>query len=73
MDLKQLDYFVHVAELGSFSRAATRLAVAQSALSRQVRGLEVELRQPLFERTGRGVTLTEAGRRLPQRRIRRTA
>lgn len=64
MDLKQLDYFVHVAELGSFSRAATRLAVAQSALSRQVRGLEVELRQPLFERTGRGVTLTEAGRRL---------
>jgi LysR family nitrogen assimilation transcriptional regulator len=64
MDLKQLDYFVHVAELGSFSRAASLLMVAQSALSRQVRSLEVELRQPLFERTGRGVTLTEAGRRL---------
>jgi LysR family transcriptional regulator, nitrogen assimilation regulatory protein len=64
MDLKQLDYFVHVAELGSFTRAATQLAVVQSALSRQVRSLEVELRQPLFERTGRGVTLTEAGKRL---------
>ena len=64
MDLKQLEYFVQVAELGSYTRAANRLAVAQSALSRQVRALEVELRQPLFERTGRGVTLTEAGRRL---------
>lgn len=64
MDLKQLAYFVQVAELGSFSRAANLLAVAQSALSRQVRALEVELRQPLFERNGRGVTLTEAGRRL---------
>ena len=64
MDLKQLDYFVHVAELGSFTRAATLLSVVQSALSRQVRALEVELRQPLFERTGRGVTLTEAGKRL---------
>jgi LysR family transcriptional regulator, nitrogen assimilation regulatory protein len=64
MDLKQLDYFVHVAELGSFTRAASQLAVVQSALSRQVRALEVELRQPLFERTGRGVTLTEAGKRL---------
>ena len=61
MDLKQLDYFVQVAELGSFTRAATQLSVVQSALSRQVRALEVELRQPLFERTGRGVTLTEAG------------
>jgi len=64
MDLKQLEYFVHVAELGSFTRAASRLAVVQSALSRQVRALEVELRQPLFARTGRGVTLTEPGRRL---------
>lgn len=64
MDLKQLGYFVHVAELGSFSRAASLLAIAQSALSRQVRALEVELRQPLFERTGRGVTPTDAGRRL---------
>ena len=64
MDLKQLDYFVHIAELGSFTRAASVLRVAQPALSRQVRALEVELRQPLFDRNGRGVTLTEAGQRL---------
>ena len=64
MDLKQLEYFVHVAELGSFTRAAGFLAVAQPALSRQVRALEVELRQTLLERNGRGVTLTEAGKRL---------
>ncbi len=64
MDLKQLEYFVHVAELGSFTRASTLLDVAQPALSRQVRSLEVELRQSLFERTGRGVTPTEAGKRL---------
>ncbi|MGY4831476.1 LysR substrate-binding domain-containing protein [Sphaerotilaceae bacterium SBD11-9] len=64
MDLKQLEYFVHVAELGSFTRAATFLSIAQPALSRQVRSLEVELRQSLFERNGRGVTLTEAGTRL---------
>ncbi|MCW5637131.1 MAG: LysR family transcriptional regulator [Rubrivivax sp.] len=64
MDLKQLDYFVRVAELGSFTRAANVLRVAQPALSRQVRALEVELRQPLFDRNGRGVTLTEAGKRL---------
>lgn len=64
MDLKQLEYFVHVAELGSFTRASAFLRVAQPALSRQIRSLEVELRQTLFERNGRGVTLTEAGKRL---------
>ena len=64
MDLKQLETFVHVAELGSFTRAANALQTAQPALSRQVRLLEVELRQSLFERTGRGVVLTEAGKRL---------
>jgi len=64
MDLKQIAYFVQVAELGSFTRAASVLRVAQPALSRQVRSLEVELRQPLFDRNGRGVTLTAAGARL---------
>ncbi|MEO8136884.1 MAG: LysR substrate-binding domain-containing protein [Betaproteobacteria bacterium] len=64
MDLKQLEYFVRVAELGSFTRAAAVLAVAQPALSRQVRLLEVELRQPLLLRNGRGVTPTEAGKLL---------
>ena len=64
MDLKQLEYFRHVAELGSFTRAASFLSVVQPALSRQVRQLEVELGQNLFERNGRGVVLTEAGSRL---------
>ena len=64
MDFKQIEYFVQVAELGSFTRAASVLRVAQPALSRQVRSLEVELRQNLLLRNGRGVTLTEAGTRL---------
>lgn len=61
MDLKQLQYFVRVAELGSFTRAAIELDVAQPALSRQVRLLEVELRQTLLVRNGRGAVPTEAG------------
>jgi LysR family transcriptional regulator, nitrogen assimilation regulatory protein len=62
MDLKQLEYFVRVAELGSFTRASIALDIAQPALSRQVRLLEVELRQNLLIRNGRGVTSTEAGK-----------
>ena len=61
MDLLQLRYFVRVAELGSFTRAAAALGVAQPALSRQVRLLEVELRQNLLTRNGRGAVPTEAG------------
>lgn len=64
MDLKQLEYFVRVAELGSFTRAAQVLDVAQPALSRQVRALELELHEPLLTRTGRGVVPTDAGLRL---------
>ncbi len=64
MDLKQLEYFVRVAELGSFTRASSVLDIAQPALSRQVRLLEVELRQNLLLRNGRGVTTTEAGKLL---------
>jgi LysR family nitrogen assimilation transcriptional regulator len=64
MDLKQLEYFVSVAELGSFTRASAVLNIAQPALSRQVRLLEVELRQNLLSRNGRGVTTTEAGQLL---------
>ena len=64
MNLRQLEYFVQVAELGSFSKAASVLEVAQPALSRQVRALESELKQQLFARNGRGVALTEAGKRL---------
>jgi len=64
MDLKQLEYFVRVAELGSFTRAAIALDVAQPALSRQVRLLEVELRQNLLTRNGRGAMPTPAGKLL---------
>ena len=64
MDIKQLSYFVRVAELGSFTRASIVLDIAQPALSRQVRLLEVELRQSLLIRNGRGITLTEAGKAL---------
>lgn len=67
MNLRQLEYFVRVAELGSFSRAALVLDVAQPALSRQVRLLETDLRCALLQRTGRGVVLTEAGKRLAER------
>lgn len=64
MDIRQLGYFVRVAELGSFSRASAFLHVAQPALSRQVRNLEIELKERLLVRNGRGVELTEAGKRL---------
>ncbi len=64
MDLKQLEYFMRVAELGSFTQASHALNIAQPALSRQVRMLEVELRQNLLNRNGRGVTTTEAGKLL---------
>ncbi len=64
MDLKQIEYFVRVAELGSFTRASSALNVTQPALSRQVRLLEVELRQSLLLRNGRGATPTEAGKLL---------
>src|SRR6478672_6519497 len=64
MDLRQIEYFVRVAELGSFTRAAAALDIAQPALSRQVRLLEVELRQNLLVRNGRGAVPTEAGKTL---------
>jgi LysR family transcriptional regulator, nitrogen assimilation regulatory protein len=66
MDLRQLEYFVRVAELGSFTRAAQQLRIAQPALSRQVRLLEVELRQNLLIRNGRGALPTEAGKLLAE-------
>lgn len=63
MDLRQLGYFVRIAELGSITKAAGLLGVAQPALSRQLRALEVELKANLFRRNGRGVLLTDTGRR----------
>ena len=67
MDMRQLHYFKHVAELGSFSKAAAFLSVAQPALSRQIGKLETELNVILLYRTGRGVIATEAGGLLLER------
>jgi LysR family nitrogen assimilation transcriptional regulator len=61
LDLKQLEYFLRVAEVGSVTRAATLLSITQPSLSRQIRLLEVELRQTLLVRDGRGVHTTDAG------------
>ena len=60
-DLRRLRYFVAVAELGSVTRAASELHVAQPALSYQIRLLEEEVGGELFARGPRGVRLTELG------------
>jgi DNA-binding transcriptional LysR family regulator len=61
MDLRQLEMFRAVAEQGTFTKAAARLHVSQSAVSRQVQILEDELGGALLRRSAKGVSLTEAG------------
>jgi len=61
MELRELRYFVAVAQHHNFSRAARQMHVSQPALSEQIRKLEDELGTPLFERTSRGALLTDAG------------
>ena len=62
MDIKNLTTFVHVAELGSFSRAGERLGYSQPTISVQIRQLEQELGFRLFDRIGHAVQLTDKGR-----------
>ena len=62
MELRQLRYFVEVAQREHISEAAEHLHVAQSAISRQIANLEDELGTPLFERIGRNVKLTPIGK-----------
>ncbi len=70
MEISQLRTLIHVAELGSLSRAADRLHIAQPALSRQIRLLEEELGVRLFARHGRGMVLTEQGEHVLQHALR---
>lgn len=62
LNFHHLRYFWAVAKEGNLTRAAAQLHVSQSALSAQIKDLERQLGQPLFQRTGRTLTLTEAGR-----------
>jgi DNA-binding transcriptional LysR family regulator len=64
MDLAALNAFIAIAELGSFSEAAERLHLTQPAVSKRIASLEQQLNARLFDRLGREVSLTEAGRAL---------
>lgn len=64
LEFRQLRYFAHIAELGSFSQASRYLGIAQPALSSHVAALETQLGIKLFLRTPRGVTVTADGERL---------
>lgn len=61
MDVKQVQYFLAVATTGSFSAAADELYITQSSISKQIIALEKELEVPLFDRSKRKISLTEAG------------
>lgn len=62
MDLRSLNIFIEVAELGSFTRAGEKLGYSQPTISFQIKQLEKEMGVPLFDRIGHTVNLTDAGR-----------
>src|SRR5579884_4087075 len=64
MDTQNLAAFLEVADSGSFSKAAERLHLSQPAVSKRIAALEAQLGRPLFDRVGRQVSLTDAGRTL---------
>lgn len=66
MNFRQIKYFVAVAQELNFGRAALALNISQPPLTRQIQQLEEEIGAPLFERTAKGVTLTQAGELLLQ-------
>ena len=62
MDLYQIQYFLTISEVGSFNKASEKLFISQPSLSAGIKKLETELEVELFERTGRGIILTSAGK-----------
>lgn len=61
MDIRQLEYFVHVARLKSFTKAAEALYISQPTISKMIRNMEIELEADLFYREGKSIRLTDAG------------
>jgi len=70
MDIPAIQAFLAVAETGSFSRAAERVFITQPAVSKRISSLEASLGVPLFDRIGRSVQLTDAGRALREKAYR---
>src|SRR5688500_9459445 len=70
MEIRQIEAFVAVAEMGSFTAAGERVNLTQSTISQQIKALEEELGEALFVRGGRSVRLTDAGEELlPRARL----
>ncbi|MGH8668919.1 MAG: LysR family transcriptional regulator [Burkholderiales bacterium] len=70
MEFRDLDYFLHAAAAGHIGRAASEIGLTQPALTKSIARLERQLNARLFERTARGVRLTEAGERLSSHALR---
>ena len=64
MELRNLKTFLEVADSGNFTKTALALGYSQSAVTAQIKQLELELGVPVFDRLGKSISLTEAGRKL---------